>query len=115
MRTADDVVVGSRWAGITGDVMEVAEIDGDVCRLVMVGDEEDESWEECGRVAKNLRFVRGPVEPTARAPFPMLFDLVEDGEVVTICRLGEPVAVLIGIDRYETLRAALADADEVAR
>lgn len=48
------VPIGSRWAGFTGNIMEVAEVDGDRVRVFMVDDPEDTCWEEADKWAKYM-------------------------------------------------------------
>ena len=48
---------------------------------------------------------------TDEHPFPMLFGWLADFGTIAICRDGEPVAVLMSIERHDELTARLAALD----
>lgn len=51
LETKASAPLGSRWRGISGNVMEVIEVAGDQVLLAYVDDPEDCSWEVAADVA----------------------------------------------------------------
>lgn len=52
------VNLGSRWRGISGNEMEVVEVDGDRVRIAYLSDPEDSCWEDAADVARSLTELR---------------------------------------------------------
>lgn len=49
------VNLGSRWAGFSGNVMSVVEVDGDRVRIAYVDDPDDSCWEDAADVVSSFR------------------------------------------------------------
>ena len=115
------VTVGSRWAGLSGNLMEILNVRNHEALLAMVGDNEDQYWEDIDLIAENLRYIGAgpPVDPSVVPGVPLsavtpveiaAAELAQAQVVLGCCRTcADP-----GHDRIETF-GECTDTEFVAR